>query len=93
MAQKPVPPRNWRKWGYAYLAHATTGAISGAGVGWAIGASEPLYFGALAVIVLSFTRQTVEYLRRGDTPGRDMGDSLTGFVCAGVGAFTAGVLI
>ena len=86
----PVPARNWGKWWYAYIAHFATGAISGAGVGAAISTGNPIYALAFLVSVLVQVRQTIEFLRRFDTPGVDLGDHLAGFVCAGL--ITAGVL-
>ena len=41
-----------------------------------------LFTGELAFALLSIlvvARQTVEFLRRNDTPGRDLGDHLTGY--------------
>ena len=46
----------------------------------------PAYFGDLSIVpfamlpLLVVSRQTIEFLRRWDTPGRGMGDHLTGFV-------------
>ena len=77
--KEPVPPRNWKKWAIAYIAHGLTGAMSGAGVGFAVGIGDPVYALTFLVSVLVCTRQTLEYLRRNDTPGRDLGDHLTGF--------------
>lgn len=95
---QPVPPRNWRRWGGAYAAHFMTGLIAGFGVGFAAGATpaagNPLYLAAALSQLLSIRsdlRQTVESIRRNDTPGRDMGDSIAGWCIgllsgAGVGA-------
>ena len=77
-----VPDRNWRKWGLAYIAHAATGALSGAGVGAALAFTEPAFALSFLLSVLVMVRQTVEYLRRYDTPGRDLGDHIVGWVAA-----------
>ena len=81
----PVPQRNWRKWCFAYAAHFLTGVISGFGLGLACGGYLPGAF-AGSVSLLVFTRQTVEYMRRNDTPGRDMGDHLAGVLTGGLTA-------
>ena len=84
-----VPARNWVKWGYAYAAHAFTGLISGGGIGLAMATGDPVWALSYLVTVTVMVRQTVEYLRRHDTPGRDIGDHLIGLV-AGIGiAFVA----
>ena len=77
-----IPKRNWRKWWYAYGAHMLTGAISGGFTAFAVSVNEWTYAFAIALSVLCFWRQTVEYLRRNDTPGRDMGDHITGWAIA-----------
>ena len=81
-----VPDREKRyyKW---YFVHALTGFIGGFGM-----VVTPVHFEE-ATLVLPFAmlpgmvaiRQTVEFLRRNDTPGRDLGDHLTGFVIGLVG--------
>ena len=92
MARPPVPPRNWRRWGFAYFAHAATGAIAGAGVGFAVGAG---YWPATLTHLLAIRsdwRQYVEFLRREDTPGRDMGDSIAGYCCGLLAGFAVGAI-
>lgn len=75
---QPVPKRNWSKWWYAYAAHVVTGITSGGGIGIAIGVNEPVWALTFLITVTVIARQTVEYLRRNDTPGRDLGDHLIG---------------
>ena len=46
----------------------------------------PAHFGSLSIVpfamlpMLVTARQIVEFVRRRDTPGRDLGDHLTGYV-------------
>ena len=77
-----VPERNYRKYWLAYIAHAATGALSGAGVATAIATGNPIYALSYLITLQVQVRQTVEYLRRHDTPGRDLGDNLAGFVAS-----------
>lgn len=90
---RPVPPRDWARWWWAYLLHALTGFVASTGM-----LVAPAYFGDPSIVpfamlpVLVAARQTIEFLRRWDTPGRDMGDHLTGFVIGlfiGLAAFKA----
>ncbi len=77
-----LPGRSLREWWWAYLLHGGTGFVAAFGM-----IVAPLATGE-AVLVIPFAglsamvglRQTVEFIRRGDTPGRDLGDHLTGFV-------------
>lgn len=77
----PVPPRDWSRWWWAYAAHWCTGFVAACGM-----LVAPVLAGHLAIVpfamlpVLVSVRQIVEFLRRWDTPGRDLGDHLTGFV-------------
>ena len=93
--QQPIPARDWRRWGGAYAAHFMTGMIAGFGVGFAAGAvgssgNAKYGFAALSHLlsIRSDIRQTVESIRRNDTPGRDMGDSIAGW-CIGLLSGTA----
>ena len=74
----PVPKENWKKWWWAYSAHFATGAIAGAGL--AYGGDVAPYFVIIPALVVC--RQTVEFLRRNDTPGRDLAHHMTGFIIA-----------
>ena len=85
-----LPSRNWRKWGVAYVAHAATGFFSSSGS--IISLDQGLIYLTPAFIQLSLLvcwRQYVEFLRRNDTPGRDLGDHIIGF---GAG-IAAGMLV
>ena len=87
--QQELPPRDWGEYGWCYLAHGATGAISGAGLGVAIVGAilvSPVYLAAAFAALTSllvFWRQTTEFIRRNDTPGRDMGDHIVGW-CVGL---------
>ena len=77
-----VPPRDHEKWGVAYWAHRATGFIAAAGM-----MTIPTFTGNIALVVpfglLTFVvcvRQTVEFMRRRDTPGRDLEDHIYGFI-------------
>lgn len=95
----PVPPRDWRSYGLCYAVHFLTGMIAGAGVGYAIGGvvahQSPYLLAPALTQLLAFRtdwRQTVEFLRRFDTPGRDMGDSIAGYCFGLLGGMAAGAL-
>ena len=87
----PVQPRDWKKYGVAYVAHGVTGfaasfgmIVAGSHFGWFV------FIPFLLLTVEVLYRQTIEYLRRHDTPGRDLQDHLTGYVtglCAAVAVF------
>ena len=69
---KPVPPRNWKRYGWCYAAHAAQGCITVlllAGPHWLIG---------LALFGAYLAYQTLEFCRRGDTPARDVKDYMIG---------------
>ena len=73
-------PREWRKYGAWYLVHMFTGAVAAAGM-IVSATSEPIGIVPFAGVTgLVMVRQTVEFLKRRDTPGRDLGDHLTGYV-------------
>lgn len=84
---RPIPPRDWARWWWAYLLHALTGLVASSGM-----LVAPVHYGDLSIVpfamlpVLVAVRQALEFARRGDTPGRDLGDHLVGFV---VGLFAA----
>ena len=84
-----VPQRDWRRWGFAYAAHFATGVISGAGVGAAVAGAPGLTALSATISGLVMTRQTVEWLRRNDTPGRDMGDHIAGYLVGFLGGIAA----
>ena len=95
MTPAPVPPRDWKRWKFAYAAHFLTGCISGAGVGFAVSTG---YLPAALSHLLSLRsdwRQTVEWARRrdADTPGRDMGDSIAGWCVGFLAGVGAGILL
>ena len=70
----PLPDMDWETWWYAYIAHALTGVITGLGV--IFGGDVAPYFMSIPVLVVA--RQTLEFLRRNDTPGRDLGQHMGG---------------
>ena len=80
--KEEVPEENWKKWGYAYIAHMATGFIAALGM-----MTVPFYFDAWYLVIpfagltiLSMTRQTIEFLRQNDTPGRDFQHIMMGYV-------------
>ena len=79
---KPIPPRNWRKHGVFYVAHAASGALVAIGIMF----GGPIRTLALAWLAIRLVYQWLEFERRGDTPGRDVGDISVGFAAAVVGA-------
>ena len=88
-----LPERDWGKWGVAYLAHGATGAVASAGSIISIVEGPFLLF--LPFLFLSGLvcwRQYVEYLRRNDTPGRDLGDHIVGYGI-GIGIGLAWIVI
>lgn len=87
---KNVPPRD-RKHAVPYMVHRGTGAFASLGMAIAPSWGEwhlVVPFAMIPVIVCS--RQAIEFLRRGDTPGRDLEDHLTGFC---VGLIVAAILL
>ena len=91
-AGEPVKARDWEKHWVGYLTHWATGFIAATGMltipVWQ--AESVLVTPFLALSLLVGIRQSVEFLRRGDTPGRDIGDHIRGF---GVGIATGVVLL
>ena len=77
----PLQPENWRRWWFAYLAHMVTGAIAAAGMLIAPVELHELAWLPFALLTLMvWVRQTVEFLRRNDTPGRDLQHHMMGYV-------------
>ena len=74
----PIPPRDWKRWGLAYAAHFTTGLLSGAGLVLTALGAPAVIAATLAVTAAVCARQGLEWGRRNDTPGRDVGDHLIG---------------
>ena len=87
-----VKARNWEEHWVGYLTHWATGFIAATGMlTIPVWQHEPVLF--VPFLTLSFlvaTRQTVEFLRRGDTPGRDIGDHIRG---VGAGLVTGVALL
>ena len=83
----PVPPVNWRRWWPAYLGHALEGALAAAAMiaGPALWPAFAKYlFGAGALLLAgSITAQCLGFLRKNDTPSRDVHHVLLGY-CAGL---------
>ena len=79
--KKPLQPENWRRWWFAYLAHMATGAIAAAGMLIAPVELHPVASLPFALLTLMvWVRQTVEFIRRNDTPGRDLQHHMMGYV-------------
>ena len=71
-----IPPRNWRKYGYGYVGHGLMGAVVAFGI-YLGGVFRVL---AIVGIAIQLVYQWLEFLRRGDTPGRDTGDIFAGYL-------------
>ena len=79
--QVPLQEDDWGKWWYAHVAHAATGNIAAAGMLIAPFELHPLAIVPFAGLTLHVAwRQYVEFLRRNDTPGRDLQWHLIGYV-------------
>ena len=76
----PIPKRNWHKWGVAYVSHMTTGAIAQCGAVLGAALIDPFLLTAVAIHLLVIARQGLEFMRRNDTPGRDLMDHIIGAV-------------
>ena len=74
----PVPPRDWKRWGFAYAAHFTTGVISGLGPVLGALLGQPTLTASIILTAAVCARQGLEWGRRNDTPGRDIGDHIIG---------------
>ena len=78
---KKLEARDWEKHALPYIVHFMTGLIASTGMMlvtvWQGKPELVVPFFGLSLLVIS--RQTVEFLRRGDTPGRDLGDHIRGF--------------
>ena len=83
----PVPPVNLRRWWPGYLGHFLEGALAAATMiaGPALWPDFGNYlFGAGALLLAgSFTAQWLGFLRKNDTPSRDIHHILLGY-CAGL---------
>ena len=79
----PLPLEDWKKHWKDYLSHGGTGVIAAAGM-----LIAPLYFPFPELVFIAFgmvtpavyARQYIEFLRRNDTPGRDLKHHLMGYV-------------
>ncbi len=83
----PVPPVDLRRWWHGYLGHFLEGALAAAAMTagpmlWPdLG---PYLFGAGALLLAgSIAAQWLGFLRKNDTPGRDVHHVLLGY-CAGL---------
>ena len=83
--QQRIPARDWGRWWLAYAAHGGTGALAML----LILSGQPVAGCLVTLAVL--TRQTVEFLRRNDTPARDIGDHITGMVLGAAGYVAWGI--
>ena len=83
----PVPPLNLRRWWYGYLGHALEGALAAGAMvaGPVLWPSLPApLFGAGALLFAgSIAAQWMGFLRKNDTPGRDVHHVLLGY-CVGL---------
>ena len=79
MKRQEIPPRNWKRWGLAYASHWLVGAV----LGVLIAGLAPVVGCAGLAIILVY--QWVEFLRRGDTPARDILDYGVGFAVGAAG--------
>ena len=88
--QVKLPERNWRRWWWAYGLHGATGCIAAGGTTIAVSHGEvALAAPFLWLSAMVLWRQYLGFLRKNDTPGRDVGDHMIGFVlglAAGVAA-------
>ena len=62
-----IPKRNWKRYGFAYIAHG----LQGLACGYLLKRKPRI---SLVGTGLYFGYQTLEFLRRRDTPGRDTQD-------------------
>ena len=77
----PLAPENWRRWWFAHLSHMATGMIAAAGMLIAPVELHQLAWIPFALLTLMvWVRQMVEFLRRNDTPGRDLQHHMMGYV-------------
>ena len=67
-----MPPRDWKKHWHSYLGHALLGVLSAVMIldGWEVSGT--------VITACYLTYQYVEFLRRGDTPARDIADFILG---------------
>ena len=84
MKHRPIPPRQWR---YAphYLCHAAVGALVALGILTAPEVHDPVAVYAVFAGSSFLIYQCIEFLRRGDTPARDIADFMVGLLLAGAG--------
>ena len=76
-----MPPEDWREHGVSYVAYMATGVIAAAGMLIAPVELHQLAWMPFALLTLMvWVRQTVEFLRRNDTPGRDLQHHMMGYV-------------
>ena len=74
MTNKPLPPWDWKHHWYNHLGHALLGILV-AGIvcsGWAVA--------GCAILTCYLVYQWLEFLRRGDTPARDVKVFMVGLV-------------
>ena len=71
-------PRNWKKDGHNYIGHGLIGAACVVGI--VIGG--PFLVLAIVGLTIQLVYQWLSFLKKGDTPGRDVGDVFAGFLVA-----------
>ena len=83
----PVPPVNVRRWWYGYLAHTLEGALTAvamvAGPALWPSLAVPLLVAGALLFTGSIFAQYLGFLRKNDTPGRDVHHILLGY-CLGL---------
>lgn len=92
--QVPVPKVDFRKWWYGYLGHGLEGAIAAVtmvvgpflwpGIGAYLFGTGALLFGG------SIIAQWLGFLRKNDTPGRDVHHIIIGFI---LGLLASGIVL
>ena len=70
--------RNWKKDGHNYIGHGLIGAACVVGI--VIGG--PFLVLAIVGLTIQLVYQWLSFLKKGDTPGRDVGDVFAGFLVA-----------
>ena len=73
-SNKPLPPRDWPAHWKTYIGHGLLGAL----VALMMLSAWPV--SGCAILACYLVYQTVEFLRRGDTPARDVADFMVGMV-------------
>lgn len=73
-----IPPRDWRRWWYGYIGHFLLGVLT------AVMLITDWTMTGLGFLLAYVAYQGFSYLRKKDTPGRDVGDFMAGLIPAAV---------